>query len=84
LPQVSFDSAEAYFKAVEQAQQTHQEPYIFDIKKIFTDGNDVCVFNDVIAGRVTLFACGWYHIENQKIRSIRLVYDPRPLLQVQK
>ena len=81
LPQASFDSAEAYFKAAEQAQQTYQESYIFDIKKIFTDGNDVCVFNDVIAGRVTLFACGWYHIENGKIRSLRLVYDPRPLLE---
>lgn len=69
-----------YFKVAEQAQQTHQEPYKFDIKKIFTDENDVCVFNDVIVEGVTLFACGWYHIENQKIRSLRLVYDPRPLL----
>jgi ketosteroid isomerase-like protein len=81
LPQGSFDSAEAYFKAAEQGLQTYQEPYKFVIKKIFTDGDDVCVFNDVIAGSVTLFACGWYHVENQKIRSVRLVYDPRPLLE---
>ncbi|AIF84063.1 ketosteroid isomerase-like protein [Candidatus Nitrososphaera evergladensis SR1] len=81
LPQGSFDSAEAYFKAAEQAQQAHQEPYRFDVKKVFTDGSDVCVFNDVIAGDVTLFACGWYRVEGGKIRSLKLVYDPRPLLQ---
>jgi limonene-1,2-epoxide hydrolase len=77
----SFDSAETYFKAVEQARQARQAQYVFDIKKIFTDGNDVCVFNDVIAGSITLFACGWYHVEDQKIRFLKLVYDPRPLLQ---
>jgi limonene-1,2-epoxide hydrolase len=81
LPQGSFDSAETYFKAVEQARQARQAQYIFNIKKIFTDGNDVCVFNDVIAGPITLFACGWYHVEDQKIHSLKLVYDPRPLLQ---
>jgi ketosteroid isomerase-like protein len=82
-PLGSFDSAESYFKAAEQAQQMHQASYKFDLKKIFMDGNDVCVFNDVIAGTLTLFACGWYHIEDQKIRSLKLIYDPRPLLQKQ-
>jgi limonene-1,2-epoxide hydrolase len=83
LPQglPSFYSAETYFKAVKQTRQARQAQYIFNIKKIFTDGNDVSVFNDVIAGPVTLFACGWYHVEDQKIRYLKLVYDPRPLLQ---
>ncbi|MGI0019397.1 MAG: nuclear transport factor 2 family protein [Nitrososphaera sp.] len=74
-PPGSADSAETYFKGVEQQQLK------FDIKKIFTDGNDVCVFNDVIAGPITLLASGWYHVEDQKMRSLKLVYDPRPLLQ---
>jgi hypothetical protein len=81
LPQGSFDGAESYFRAAEEAQKTYQERYKFVIKKIFRDGNDVCVFNDVIAGPITLFACGWYHVEDQKIHSLKLVYDPRPLLQ---
>jgi limonene-1,2-epoxide hydrolase len=80
----SFDSAESYFKAAEQAQKVHESSYKFEIKKIFMDGNDVCVFNDVIAGPITLFACGWYHVEDGKIRSLRLVYDPRPLLNNRK
>ena len=80
-PLGSYDGAEAYFKAVEKAEQAHQTPFKFDIKKIFTDGNDVCVFNDVIAGSITLLACEWYRVEDQKIRSLKLVYDPRPLIQ---
>lgn len=81
LPSGSFNSAEAYFKAVEHAAQVNESPYKFNAKKTFVDGNDVCVFNDVIAGPKTLLACGWYHIEGGKIRSLNLVYDPRPLLQ---
>jgi len=54
----SFDGAVTYFKAVEQAGQAYWEPYRFDLKKIFMDGNDVCVFNDVVAGPITWFACG--------------------------
>jgi ketosteroid isomerase-like protein len=80
-PLGNFKSAESYFKAAEQAQHTYQAPYRFDLKKIFTDGNDVCVFNDVIAGPITIFACGWYHVEDRRIRTLKLVYDPRPLLQ---
>lgn len=81
LPSGSYDGAEAYFRAAEQAAQANNSPYRFDLKKIFVDGDDVCAFNDVIAGPVTLAACGWYHTEGGKIRSLRLVYDPRPLLQ---
>lgn len=81
LPSGSFDTPEAYFKAVEQAAQANKSSYRFIVKKTFVDGNDVCVFNDVVAGPVTLLACEWYHIEGGKISSLRLVYDPRPLLQ---
>jgi hypothetical protein len=80
-PTGSFDNADKYFEAVKQAGQAHPEPCRFEVKKLFIDGSDVCVFNDVIAGSITIFACGWYHIEDQKIQSLKLVYDPRPLLQ---
>jgi ketosteroid isomerase-like protein len=80
-PLGSFDSAESYFKAAEKAKYIHEASYKFELKKIFIDDNDVCVFNNVIAGPITLFACGWYHVEDHKIHSLKLVYDPRPLLQ---
>lgn len=75
-PLGSYNRAEPYFKRMEQS------PLKFDIKKVFTDGNEVCVFVDVLAGPVTLFACGWYTVEDQKIRSLKLAYDPRPLIEI--
>ena len=52
----------------------------YDIKKVFADGNDVCVFYDVALSGVRLFTCGWYHVEDGKIRSLKVVFDPRPVL----
>jgi limonene-1,2-epoxide hydrolase len=78
-PQASYDTAEAYFKDVEKAQQTYNSRY--DIKRVFADGNDVCVVTDVIAGpssNSVFSACGWYHVEGQKIRSLRLMYESGP------
>jgi hypothetical protein len=73
-PGGSYDSAEVYFKGAEKAQQTYGTGR-YDIKKVFADGNDVCVLNDVVWGNVAFLACGWYHLENQKIRSLTLIYD---------
>lgn len=75
-PQGSYDTAEAYFKDVEKAQQTYNARY--DIKRVFADGNDVCVITDIIAGppsNSAFSACGWYRVEGQKIRSLRLLYE---------
>ncbi|MGI0091443.1 MAG: hypothetical protein ACREBS_07020, partial [Nitrososphaerales archaeon] len=62
------------FKAAEKAQQTYQSGK-YEIKKVFMDGNDVCVCNDVIWGNMTFPAVGLYLVEDQKIRSLTLVYD---------
>jgi limonene-1,2-epoxide hydrolase len=75
-PQGSYDTAEAYFKDVEKAQQKYNSRY--EIKRVFADGNDVCVIADVIAGpssNSAFSACGWYRVEGQKIRSLRLMYE---------
>jgi len=74
-PGTSFESAEAYFEAAEKANQTYQSGK-YDIKKIFMDGTDVCVVNDVIWGSTTFPAVGFYHVEDHRIHSLRLIYDP--------
>jgi hypothetical protein len=74
VPGGSYSGAEVYFKSAEKAQQTYGTGR-YDIKKVFSDGNDVCVLNDVVWGNTAFLACGWYHLENQKIRSLRLIYD---------
>ena len=72
--------AEAYFKGLEPLRLK------YDVKKVFSEGNDVCVIYDInfSARQVVVFACGLYQFENSKISSIRVVFDPRPLFQPQK
>jgi hypothetical protein len=53
----------------------------YGIKKIFADENDVCLFYDLSMGGLTLFGCGWYHVQNGKINSLKVVFDPRPVLE---
>lgn len=70
----SRNGAEAYFKDMESMKLK------YDIKKAFVEGDDVCLLYDLkIAGK-TIFGCGWYHVENGKINSLKVLFDPRPLL----
>ena len=52
----------------------------YEIKKIFVDGDDVCLFYDIDMSGKTIFCCGWYHLEGGKISTFRVVFDPRPVL----
>lgn len=52
----------------------------YDIKKIFTDNQDVCVFYDIEMGGKKIFSCGWYVIEDEKIKTFEVIFDPRPIL----
>ena len=49
-------------------------------KKMFVDGDDVCMLYDMVtktpAG--TAFICEWYRVKGDKIASIRVVFDARP------
>lgn len=79
---VSFDGvlgsrqgADAYFEDMERMRLK------YDVKKVFADGNDVCVLYDVKMSGLGVFTCGWYQVEAGKIRSLKVVFDPRPVLQ---
>lgn len=50
----------------------------YDIKKVFADGNDVCLLYDFITKAATVFFCSWYQVKDGKINSIQTVFDPRP------
>lgn len=52
----------------------------YDVKKVFIDGDDVCLFEDVTMGDTSVFTCAWYHVADGKIHSLRVVFDPRPVL----
>jgi limonene-1,2-epoxide hydrolase len=68
--------ADAYLKQV-TAVGLRQE-----VRKIFVDGDDVCVLADLSTAKapgIRLFGCGWFQVKEGKIVSIRTIFDPRPL-----
>jgi len=50
----------------------------YEVKKVFSDGEDVCILFDTAMPILTMFTCGWYHVEGGKINSIRLIFDASP------
>jgi hypothetical protein len=68
------DGAEAYLHEIERLRLK------FDIQKIFSDNKDVCALYDISVSGITLFACGWFQVETGTVRSMRVTFDPRPLL----
>ncbi|HYZ94210.1 MAG TPA: nuclear transport factor 2 family protein [Nitrososphaeraceae archaeon] len=81
-PLNSFDRAEPYMKYFEHQVRGVGEPK-FDIKKIFADSNDVCILQEIKIGTppVASLVCFWFHVDDGKISSIRVVLDPRPYVQ---
>jgi len=55
----------------------------YDLKKVFSDGDDVCILYDITISGLIIFSCGWYHVNNSRIKSFRVVFDPRPLPELQ-
>jgi hypothetical protein len=75
----SFDRAEPYLKYLE-----HLNLPKLDIKKEFSDSNDLCILHEYRVGTppVTSLVCSWFHVDDDgKISSIRNVFDPRPYVQ---
>lgn len=70
----SRDGAAAYFSDMEKMKIKYR------IGKVFAAGADVCILCDFILGEVTVFGCGWYQVKDDKISTIRVVFDPRPVL----
>jgi hypothetical protein len=71
----SRDSGDAYIN-----DMTHMK-LKYDVKKAFVEGDDVCLFYDLTMSGKTIFGCGWYHVENGKINSLKVLFDPRPFLE---
>jgi hypothetical protein len=43
--------------------------------------NDVCLLYDIDMSGTKIFTCGWYQIKDSKIKLLKVVFDPRPLLE---
>ena len=66
--------AEAYLEEIERLRLK------FHIQRSFADQEDVCVLYNIDIAGITVFACGWFQIKGGKVGSLKVTFDPRPLL----
>src|SRR5262249_35778473 len=78
-PFETFSTADAYLEALKKLSTIIDH---IDLKKVFVNGDDVCVLYDMVtktpAG--TAFIAEWYHVQDGKIASLRAVFDARPFV----
>jgi limonene-1,2-epoxide hydrolase len=80
-PIASHNSADTYLEGNELLRSKYGiKKVLYEVKKVFVDDDDVCVFFDFNIESATLFASGWFYVANGKISSIRVVFDPRPIV----
>jgi hypothetical protein len=77
-------AGEAFRSPAEFISMMQKQRGKYDIKKVFVDGDDVCVLYDFITEAVTAFFSSWYKVKDGKIISIQTVFDPRPFAAMQE
>lgn len=71
----SVHGADSYFHQMEKLR------FKYNVKKVFADESDVCLLSDISMDGKSVFTCSWYKVDGGKIRSLRVVFDPRPVLE---
>jgi SnoaL-like protein len=71
-------AGEAFHKPKEFVGMLSQYRGKYDVRKIFSDGNDVCLIYELSAGKAKTMMCSWYKVENGKIVWIQTIFDPKP------
>jgi hypothetical protein len=73
----TFHTPEPYLEALKKLAPIVKR---VDVKKTFVDGNDVCLFYDMVTDTPvgTALVVEWLQVKGDKIASIRVVFDARP------
>ena len=73
----TFNQADDYLAASKRLANIIQR---IDVKKVFVDGNDVCVLYDMVTNTPagTAFIAEWYQVSGGKIAALHAVFDARP------
>ncbi len=76
-PIETFDRPEPY---LESLKKLHHIVERIDMKKLFADGDDVCMLYDMVTNTPagTAFIAEWYQVKGDKIAAIQVVFDARP------
>lgn len=76
-PGATFSAADDFLRA-----SAHVAPGVRAVerRKVFVDGQDVCVVHDLVLNHRagTLPVAGWYHLDGDRIASIRMFFDTGP------
>jgi limonene-1,2-epoxide hydrolase len=74
----AFDSADALMEALKKLQRFIER---VEIKKIFADGDEVCVLFALVTNTPggTVLVAEWYCVEGGRIAMMRAMFDARPL-----
>ena len=73
----SFSKPDDYLAAL---QKLHHIVERVEPKKMFVDGEDVCMLYDMVTNTPagTAFISEWYKVKGGKIAAVRVVFDARP------
>ena len=76
-PLDTFTTADQYLEASKRLATIIQR---IDVKKMFVDGDDVCVLYDMVTNTPagTAFIAEWYQVKGGRIAALRAVFDARP------
>jgi hypothetical protein len=75
--QIKGPAGETFGKPLDFVEMLRKYRGRYDVKKVFVDGNDVCVLYDLATVGPTVFMSSWYKVKEGKIASIQTVFDPR-------
>ena len=68
---------EAFGKPLDFIEMLRKYRGKYDIKRIFSDDNEVCLWYDLKTTGPTVFMSSWYQVRDGKIASIQTIFDPR-------
>ena len=76
-PLDTFHTADEYLESLKQLAAIIQRN---DLKKVFVDGDDVCVLYDMVTSTPagTAFIAEWYQVVGGQISALQVVFDARP------
>ncbi|HEY4853716.1 MAG TPA: nuclear transport factor 2 family protein [Streptosporangiaceae bacterium] len=76
----SFADADSYLASLQQLSQIVTGA---DKRKVFVDGDDVCVIYDLKTAPVpSTPTCEWYRVRDGKVASVVVIFDARPFAAV--
>ena len=72
------DGADVYISDMQKMK------FKYAIKKAFAEGDDVCLWYDITMSGLQVLTFGLHHLKDEKIKSINVLFDPRPMLEQKK